>query len=37
LENLRQRIEGLGGGFQCDSASGRGTRLTFILKLPDTA
>ena len=36
LENLRQRIEGLGGQFQCDSAPGRGTRLTFTLKLPAT-
>jgi len=37
LENLRQRIQGLGGQFQCDSAPGRGARLTFTLKLPDTA
>jgi signal transduction histidine kinase len=36
-ENLRQRIQGLGGRFQCERAPGRGTRLTFTLKLPDTA
>ena len=37
LENLRHRIESLGGRFQCDSAPGRGTRLTFTLKLPQPA
>jgi signal transduction histidine kinase len=36
LENLRQRIKGLGGQFQCNSAPGRGTRLTITLKLADT-
>ncbi|MEI7898986.1 MAG: two-component regulator propeller domain-containing protein [bacterium] len=35
LENLRQRIVNLGGGFRCDSAPGQGTRLTFTLKLPE--
>ncbi len=35
LRNLRQRIENLGGRFQCESAAGCGTRLTFTLKLPD--
>ncbi|MCX6872320.1 MAG: triple tyrosine motif-containing protein [Verrucomicrobia bacterium] len=37
LRNLRQRIENLGGRFQCESAAGCGTRLTFTLKLPDGA
>ena len=33
LPNLRRRIEGLGGTFCCDSAPGRGTRLSFVVKL----
>jgi len=37
LANLRQRMENLGGQFQCESAPGHGTRLTFTLKLPDGA
>jgi signal transduction histidine kinase/streptogramin lyase len=37
LENLRQRIQSLGGQFRCESGPGRGTRLTFAVKLPDPA
>jgi len=37
LANLRQRLENLGGRFQCASAPGHGTRLTFTLILPDPA
>lgn len=33
LQNLRRRIEGLGGMFDCKSAPGQGTRLTFVIKL----
>jgi signal transduction histidine kinase len=37
LGNLRQRLEHLGGQFLCESAPGRGTRLTFTVKVPDGA
>lgn len=33
LENLRRRMGGLGGVYQCESAPGRGTRITLSLSL----
>lgn len=37
MENLRRRMEVMGGMFTCDSAPGRGTKLSFVLRLPDAA
>ena len=33
LVNMKERLEGVGGGFECDSAPGRGTRVTLMVKL----